>query len=154
MENGDLQVHASIDQRPCEVEHHGCSGLSFSDLNWTRHAVEPKTGIELPIFLDNILARQEGSILTSEVDVYKFHVITLSFCAHVHYVLAKLDTKDLFCASNNFVLDKSNCIKGKKLYKSTRGIPPRNTKACYQVRDYQKQLEKEANAIKSSREQK
>ncbi|KAG5225424.1 fatty-acid-binding protein [Salix suchowensis] len=67
LENGDVQVHAPIDQRPCEVEHHGCSGLSFSELNWTRHAMEPKTGIEFPMFLDNILSGQEGSRLTSEV---------------------------------------------------------------------------------------
>ncbi|PNS92694.1 hypothetical protein POPTR_018G048500v4 [Populus trichocarpa] len=67
LENGDVQVHASIDQRPCEVEHCGCPGLSFSDLNWTRHAVEPRTGIEFPMFLDNIVAGQERSRLTSEV---------------------------------------------------------------------------------------
>ncbi|KAJ6758389.1 FATTY-ACID-BINDING PROTEIN 2 [Salix koriyanagi] len=69
LENGDVQVHAPIDQRPCEVEHHGCSGLSFSDLNWTRHAMEPKTGIEFPMFLDNILSGQEGSRLTSECSI-------------------------------------------------------------------------------------
>uniref|UniRef100_A0A6N2NK33 Chalcone isomerase domain-containing protein n=1 Tax=Salix viminalis TaxID=40686 RepID=A0A6N2NK33_SALVM len=67
LENGDVQVHAPMDPRPCEDEHHGCSGLSFSDLNWTRHAMEPKTGIEFPMFLDNILSGQEGSRLTSEV---------------------------------------------------------------------------------------
>jgi hypothetical protein len=86
LENGDVQVHASIDQRPCEVEHCGCPGLSFSDLNWTRHAVEPRTGIEFPMFLDNIVAGQERSRLTSEVDVSKFHVIALNFM-RAHYVL-------------------------------------------------------------------
>ncbi|CAK7352756.1 unnamed protein product [Dovyalis caffra] len=67
LENGDVQVQASIDQRPCEVEHRGCPGLPIPDLNWTRHAVEPRTGIEFPMFLDNILAGQNRSRLTSEV---------------------------------------------------------------------------------------
>ena len=85
-ENDDVPVHASTSQRPCEVERFGCPGLSFSDLNWTRHAVEPRTGIEFPMFLDNIVAGQERSRLTSEVDVSKFHAIALNFM-HAHYVL-------------------------------------------------------------------
>lgn len=69
LENGDGQVQRSIDQRPCEVGPHGCSGFSFPDLNWTRHAVEPRTGIEFPVILDNILAEEHKSCLTSEVNI-------------------------------------------------------------------------------------
>lgn len=65
-ENDDVPVHASTGQRPCEVERSGCPGLSFPDLNWTRHAVEPRTGIEFPMLLD-ILTGQNRSRLTSEV---------------------------------------------------------------------------------------
>lgn len=53
----------------CEVEHQGCAGLSFPILNWRRHAVEPRTGIEFPMILDNILARESNSRLTSEVNI-------------------------------------------------------------------------------------
>ncbi|KAJ6330393.1 hypothetical protein OIU76_009075 [Salix suchowensis] len=66
-ENSDVPVHTSPGQRPCEVERSGCPGLSFPDLNWTRHAVEPRTGIEFPILLDNILAGQNRSRSPSEV---------------------------------------------------------------------------------------
>lgn len=69
LENGDVQVHGSIDQSPCKVEHRGCPGLSFSHLNWTRHAVEPRTGIEFPMILDNFLPSQSRSHLTSEVNI-------------------------------------------------------------------------------------
>ncbi|XP_065850203.1 fatty-acid-binding protein 2 isoform X2 [Euphorbia lathyris] len=66
-ENGDVRLPASMDQRPCEVARHGCSSLAFHDLNWTRHAVEPKTGIEFPMMLDNNLAGENKSNITSEV---------------------------------------------------------------------------------------
>ncbi|KAF9680936.1 hypothetical protein SADUNF_Sadunf06G0173400 [Salix dunnii] len=66
-ENGDVPVHTSPGQRPCEVERSGCPGLLFPDLNWTRHAVEPRTGIEFPMLLDNILAGQNRSRSPSEV---------------------------------------------------------------------------------------
>ena len=51
MERTDLQVHGGIDQRPCKVENQRCMDLSFPDLNLTRHAVEPRTGIEFPMIL-------------------------------------------------------------------------------------------------------
>ncbi|GAB4854015.1 hypothetical protein Ancab_022597 [Ancistrocladus abbreviatus] len=33
LENADVQMKGSLDQRLCEVEHRGCSGLSIPDLN-------------------------------------------------------------------------------------------------------------------------
>ncbi|XP_050215513.1 fatty-acid-binding protein 2 [Mercurialis annua] len=67
LENSEVKLHGSVDQKPCEVDRHGCSSLSFPELNWTRHAVEPRTGIEFPMILDNMLATGEKSNLTSEV---------------------------------------------------------------------------------------
>lgn len=68
-ETGGVQLPTSMDQRPCEVARHGCSSLRFHDLNWTRHAVEPKTGIEFPIMLDNMLSGEKKSNITSEVNI-------------------------------------------------------------------------------------
>lgn len=67
LENTDVQVNGFMDQRPCEVENQRCCGPSFPDLIWTRHAVEPRTGIEFPMILDNILAGEKSSNLSSEV---------------------------------------------------------------------------------------
>lgn len=60
----------TMDQRPCEVGHQGCAGLPFPDLNWRRHAVEPRTGIEFPMILDNILTGNNNSSLSSEVTTW------------------------------------------------------------------------------------
>ena len=67
LENMEVQMQECMDRRPCEVGHQGCGSLSFLDLNWTQHAVEPRTGIEFPTILDNILDRQNNSSLASEV---------------------------------------------------------------------------------------
>lgn len=105
LENGDVQVHGSIDQRHCEVEQHRCSGLSFPDLNWTRHAVEPRTGIEFPVILDNILAREKRSSLTSEVlvgtgsrtmkiiKIKSLKVYAFGFYVHLNSLCEKLGPK-------------------------------------------------------------
>lgn len=75
LEKTDVQMHECVDQRPCEVGHHGCGGLSFVDLNWTRHAVEPRTGIEFPMILDQFLDAENASSSDSEVKA----VISLLF---------------------------------------------------------------------------
>ncbi|WRX32939.1 Chalcone isomerase - like 9 [Theobroma cacao] len=67
LENREVQTQECMDQRRCDVGLQGCGSLSFLDLNWTRHAVEPRTGIEFPMILDNILDRQNNSSLASEV---------------------------------------------------------------------------------------
>ncbi|OMO86438.1 Chalcone isomerase [Corchorus olitorius] len=67
LETTEVQMQECINQRPCEVGHQGCGSLSFLDLNWTRHAIEPRTGIEFPTILDNVLDRQNNSSLASEV---------------------------------------------------------------------------------------
>lgn len=68
LENTDVQVHGYMGQRSCEVENQRHAGLALPDLNQTSHAVEPKTGIEFPMILENILAG-ENSSLSSEVSI-------------------------------------------------------------------------------------
>ncbi|XP_031287058.1 fatty-acid-binding protein 2 [Pistacia vera] len=63
----DVRMHECLDQRPCEIEPQRCGSLSFPNLNRRRHAVEPRTGIEFPVILDNILDTGNNSSLTSEV---------------------------------------------------------------------------------------
>lgn len=70
LQDTDVQVHGCVDQRPCEVENQRCAGLSLPDFNWTKHAVEPRTGIEFPTILESILAGEKNSSLSSEVDIY------------------------------------------------------------------------------------
>ncbi|OVA08346.1 Chalcone isomerase [Macleaya cordata] len=67
LENADIQINGLMDQRPCMAEHRGSSNLSFHEIDWTRHAVEPRTGIEFPTVLDNNLAEGNNSSFTSEV---------------------------------------------------------------------------------------
>ena len=67
LENTEVQMQQRICRRPCEVGHQERGSLSFLDLNWTQLAVEPRTSIEFPAILDNILDRQNNSSLASEV---------------------------------------------------------------------------------------
>ncbi|KAH9617680.1 hypothetical protein KSS87_014262, partial [Heliosperma pusillum] len=62
-----VQMLGSLDQAPCDVQHRGGLSHSFPDLNWIRRAVEPITGIEFPGVLNNILAKENQSNLSSEV---------------------------------------------------------------------------------------
>lgn len=70
LENNELQVHGCMDQKPCEVAYRAHAGLTLADVNWTRHAIEPKTGIEFPMILGNILSGENNSSLSSEVSAY------------------------------------------------------------------------------------
>ncbi|KAI4337195.1 hypothetical protein L6164_015641 [Bauhinia variegata] len=66
-ENSDVKMHGGMDQIPREVESQKYPRLSFHESNWTKHAVEPKTGIEFPMILDNALAGEKNSVFNSEV---------------------------------------------------------------------------------------
>lgn len=85
LENSGVQMHGSTEQRLCEVENRRFSGLSFLDLNWTRNAVEPRTGIEFPMILDNILAGENKSRLTSEVNMTKLHALSLGVVSLLNF---------------------------------------------------------------------
>lgn len=65
--DAEVQMLDSVDQRPCNVERRGCVNHPLPDLNWVSHTIEPKTGIEFPGILDNILAKENQSSLSSEV---------------------------------------------------------------------------------------
>ncbi|KAF7830409.1 fatty-acid-binding protein 2 [Senna tora] len=67
LENADVPTHGGKDQIPCEVKKQGRAHLSLPGLNCTKHAVEPKTGIEFPTILDNILDGEQNSSLNSQV---------------------------------------------------------------------------------------
>lgn len=69
----DVRMHDCVEQRRCEVEPQHCGSLSFSNLNRRRHAVEPRTGIEFPVILDNMLDTGHNSSLTSEVNAIKLN---------------------------------------------------------------------------------
>lgn len=105
LENSELQVHGCMDQNPCEVAYRTHAGLTFPDVNWTRHAIEPKTGIEFPVILDNILSAENNSSLSSEVlvgtgsrimkivKIKSLKVYAFGFYVHPNSVCEKLGPK-------------------------------------------------------------
>lgn len=56
-----------MNQSPCEVELRGCSDISLGCLRW---AIEPRTGIEFPSVLENMVAGEDNSNFSSEVNFY------------------------------------------------------------------------------------
>lgn len=67
MQDPDVQMHGGMDQVPKDVERRGCPRLSISELSLANSTVEPKTGIEFPVVLDNLSAGDRNSSLGSEV---------------------------------------------------------------------------------------
>ncbi|KAK7377080.1 hypothetical protein VNO80_02500 [Phaseolus coccineus] len=67
LQSPDMQVYGTIDQVPKEVECQGCPFLSYLELNEAKPAVEPKTGIEFPLVLDNIFVGEKDFGFNSEV---------------------------------------------------------------------------------------
>ncbi|XP_027368924.1 fatty-acid-binding protein 2 isoform X2 [Abrus precatorius] len=67
LQNPEVQMHGAMDQLPKEVERQGCPRLLLGELNQAKPAVEPKTGIEFPLVLDNIAAGEQNSSFNSEV---------------------------------------------------------------------------------------
>ncbi|GMJ07565.1 fatty-acid-binding protein 2 [Hibiscus trionum] len=107
LDNTEVQMLECIDRRPCEVGQ-GCGSLSFLDLNRRRHAVEPRTGIEFPTILDNMLDTQNNSSLASEVlvgtgsktmkiiKIKSLKVYAFGFYIHPYSVCRKLGAKYAF----------------------------------------------------------
>lgn len=75
LESNNMRIQRCMNESPCEVERHGCADLSLPDLNWTRHAVEPRTGIKFPKLLDNILAGGKNANKMSEVYIENFILV-------------------------------------------------------------------------------
>lgn len=65
-ESEDLLMQRCVEQGPCNFEHRGCD-ICLSTLNYTRHAVEPVTGIEFPAILENGSDGETNSNWLSEV---------------------------------------------------------------------------------------
>jgi len=69
LQSPDMQIYGTIDQVPKEVECQGCPFLSYLELNEAKPAVEPKTGIEFPLVLDNIFVGEKNFGFNSEVNI-------------------------------------------------------------------------------------
>lgn len=105
LESTDMRIQRCMNESPCEVEPHGCADLSLPDLNWTRHAVEPRTGIKFPKLLDNLLAGGKNTNIMSEVlvgtgsrtmkiiKIKSLKVYAFGFYVHPYDVCAKLGSK-------------------------------------------------------------
>lgn len=83
-------MYGAINQLPKEVECQGWTFLSLLELNQAKPVVEPKTGIEFPLILDNILtgeknySNSEVYILYEKLFSHSFGLSTLhmnDFCA-------------------------------------------------------------------------
>ncbi|KAG1334305.1 putative pre-rRNA-processing protein ESF1 [Cocos nucifera] len=61
LESTDERISGLMDRSCSEDDYRGCSSLSMSNITWKRGAVEPKTGIKFPSFLE------DNSSLTAEV---------------------------------------------------------------------------------------
>ncbi|KAK2965579.1 hypothetical protein RJ640_018745, partial [Escallonia rubra] len=68
LENSQILAHRCMDRGPCAVEQREFDDIT-SSLNCTRHAVEPRTGIQFPTILDNLLAGETNSNFLSEVSM-------------------------------------------------------------------------------------
>lgn len=105
LDNAEIQMHESMGRSPCEVESHRCGALSFPNLSRTRHAVEPRTGIEFPMILDNVIDGENYSSSTSEVlvgtgsrtikivKIKSLKVYAFAFYVHPRSVCEKLGPK-------------------------------------------------------------
>jgi hypothetical protein len=69
MQDPDVQIHESMDRTPKDFEHLGCPHLSVSELNLANSVVEPKTGIEFSVVLDNLLDGEQNYSFNSEVNI-------------------------------------------------------------------------------------
>ncbi|KAK9698232.1 hypothetical protein RND81_08G090100 [Saponaria officinalis] len=100
-----VQMLGSVDQTPCTARLRGCLGHSFTDHYWTRRAVEPLTGIEFPGILNNIVAMENQSNLSSEVlvgtgsrtvtiiKIKSLKVYAFGFYVHPYSICQKLGSK-------------------------------------------------------------
>ncbi|KAK7383373.1 hypothetical protein VNO78_29050 [Psophocarpus tetragonolobus] len=67
LQNPDVHMYGAMDHVPKEVECQGCPFISFIELNQAKPAVEPKTGIEFPLVLDNLFNGDKNYGFNSEV---------------------------------------------------------------------------------------
>lgn len=82
LDSAAIEAQRCMNQRPCKVEHQGCGDISFQCLSWSRHAIEPRTGIEFPTILENMVMGDDNSNFTSEVNVYSLTCLFSCSCGH------------------------------------------------------------------------
>ncbi|KAM7260150.1 hypothetical protein ACFE04_015891 [Oxalis oulophora] len=111
LEGGEVQMRGSMDQRPCSVEHQRCGGLS-SPSTLKRHAVEPKTGIEFPMLLDNVPETKYdaqlasgvlvgmGSRIMKIIKIKSLKVYAFGFYVHPDSMCEKLGSKYASLSAN------------------------------------------------------
>uniref|UniRef100_A0A7N0TWN5 Chalcone isomerase domain-containing protein n=1 Tax=Kalanchoe fedtschenkoi TaxID=63787 RepID=A0A7N0TWN5_KALFE len=99
------QMRGYMELPPGEIQRQGCGGLCFSDVYRKRYAVEPKTGIEFPVFLDNISSGTNSATVASEVlvgtgsktmkiiKIKSLKVYAYGFYVHPHALCEKLGGK-------------------------------------------------------------
>lgn len=92
MQDTDVQMHGGMDRMPKDVEcrRRGCPHLSFPELNLAKSAVEPKTGIEFPVLLDNLSAKEHNSNFNPEVNISLKNLFSGSFGSLYHEFLCSM----------------------------------------------------------------
>lgn len=104
LQNPDVQTYGAINQLPKEVECQGCTFLSLLELNQEKPVVEPKTGIEFPLILDNILTGEKnysnsevlvgtGSRTMTIVKIKSLNIYAFGFYIHPYSLREKLGPK-------------------------------------------------------------
>ncbi|CAM8895374.1 hypothetical protein QQ045_026986 [Rhodiola kirilowii] len=105
LENTHVQIYGYTESPLSEIQRQGCGGLCFSDIYRKRHAVEPTTGIEFPVILDNISSGTNSSTVASEVlvgtgsktmkiiKIKTLKVYAYGFYVHPHALCQKLGAK-------------------------------------------------------------
>ena len=69
LENTEVPMHEGKDRIPCDVKKRGCAQLYFPELKLEKHAVEPKTGIEFPVILNNVADGEQDNSSNNEVNI-------------------------------------------------------------------------------------
>ncbi|XP_028807091.1 fatty-acid-binding protein 2 [Neltuma alba] len=103
LENTEVPMHGGKDQIPCEVKKKGCAQLSFPELSLTKHVAEPKTGIEFPVILNNVVDGEPelnsevlvgtGSRTMTIVKIKSLKIYAFGFYVHPYSLCEKLGPK-------------------------------------------------------------
>ncbi|KAK6119605.1 hypothetical protein DH2020_046628 [Rehmannia glutinosa] len=69
LETSSVEAQRCVDQKPCDIENRGCgpcSDLYFQNLAWAK-TIEPRTGVEFPTMLGDIISGESNYSFTPEV---------------------------------------------------------------------------------------
>ncbi|KAK6119734.1 hypothetical protein DH2020_046527 [Rehmannia glutinosa] len=68
LETSSVEAQRCVDQNPCDIENRGCgpcSDLYFQNLAWAK-TIEPRTGVEFPTMLGDIISGESNYSFTPE----------------------------------------------------------------------------------------